>query len=245
MKTVNIFASTLVVTGLLASLYAFSQGGTPGLSAAQGALNTDDAPPKAHASGVKSESHPSGPIVHNWSFKVGNGKPKIIGGVKYDPVQETGDANLTINSDGSWNFSGNFPKKPDRDLDIVMGIKSSQGSVILFHYSGGISNGAQWDKTGVNQTLKDDFKAFTNDRWYASYSTPLSAAGIAKQYAEREARKKKLKAEELAKEQKEEQQQAAAAAAQQQQNSGGGGSSVWSTVGDVAGAIGGALLSIL
>ena len=200
-------------------------------------------------SGLKEETHQTGPIVHPWKFKVGHRKTEVIKGVEYESKERKGEVNLTVNSDGSWNFSGTFPAIPDHDVDIVMGIKSKQGSIVLFRFAGGIDNGAQFNKTGTSQTLKDNFQAFEDHKWYANYRTPLSKEGIAKRYEERKKKKEEMKDEERAKDEAKEKKQAARQAAEaarqrsrQQQgggrSNGGGGiggaiSSAVSTVGDV------------
>ena len=205
-------------------------------------------------SGVKEETNQTGPIVHTWKFNVGKRKTEVINGVEFESKARKGEINLTVNSDGSWNFSGTFPAIPDHDVDIVMGLRSKQGSIVLFRFAGGIDNGTQFNKTGTSQTLKDNFMAFEDHKWYANYRTPLSKEGIAKRYEEREKKKKELKDEDKAKEEAKEKKQAARQAAeagrqraaQHQgsgqnnggQDNGGGGiggaiSSAVSTVGDV------------
>jgi|GEM_PF-1908172 len=188
------------------------------------------------ASGIKHKKH-NGPIVVNWKIKPRALPPKVIDGVKYEPVDKDSDINLTVNPDGSWNFSGSFPAKPDHDIDVVMGLKSSEGSIVLFRYAGNMQNGVNFNKTGVSQTLKDNFKAFQSESWYANYRMPESAEGIAQKYEQRKRRKdREEKAQEHREADKERQEVAAEAArlrAHQPSSSGGGGG-VSNVLGDVA-----------
>jgi hypothetical protein len=187
----------------------------------------------------------SGPIAVNFHFK-----------------KDAGGGNLTINPDGTYLFSGQYKSKmKNKDFDLVFGLKSSLGGVVLFQFVGDATNGVQWSKQGQEAILKDDFSSFAKHAYYWEYHFSETAAGKKAAYEAREKKKAELKKEEeeakkrkdeiaakkkkeeLEQEQKQEQAQAQAAA-QQKSNGGGGGSSVWSTVGDVAGAIGGALLAL-
>jgi hypothetical protein len=209
------------------------------------------ATPASENSELHHSSAPSGPIVVKWQFKKG-----------------TGEMNLMVNPDGTYLFSGtNKDRKPGKDFDIALALKSSDGGIILFHYVGDASNGVEWSKQGHSEILKDDFATFAKRHdWFAKYHFFESAAGKKAEYearerkreelkkAEEEARKRKDEAE--AKRKREERQkldrEEAQQAAQHQNNGGGGGSSVVSTIGDVingigsvAGDIGGAVQSIL
>jgi hypothetical protein len=224
---------------------------TPDLGVAQSATpavaqspTTADA--DTESSGVQKAAASTGPIVHNWHFK-----------------NDAGSANLTVNPDGEYLFSGDYRKKnPGHDLDIVLGLKSSSGGVVLFQFAGDASNGATWSKQGKSDILKDDFTAFAGPHdWYVQYQLPLSAEGRAKLYEEREKKKEKLEKEEkeakerhdekvaaekkaaLEKEKKQEREKAEAAAKERQEKS-TSGSSGWSTVGTVLATIGGFFLSL-
>ncbi len=196
------------------------------------------------SSGVNQSTQSSGPIVVNWNITESHAKPKVINGITYEPVQKKANVNLTVNQDGSWNFSGSFPANPNRDIDVVVGLKSSEGTIVLFRYAGSLVNGGQWNQTGSNQTLKDNFKAFSPAHWYANYRQPLSAEGIAKLYADKEANKKAMAAAQKAEAEAQEKAEVAAEAARQKSNSNtssNGGSSV---MGDVANVLTGGLSSL-
>jgi hypothetical protein len=163
-------------------------------------------------------------------------------------------------------------KKKDRDLVIVMALKSSTGAIILFHFSGNDTHGVEWSKQGHSQILKDDFATFASKvKWDGEFRFPLDKEGIAKLYEEREKKKEELLKEEkearekkdkkLAAEKRKEleklekqrlaEAQAAATARQQQQqqqsSSGGGVSGFLSTVSSVVGtmtSIGGDIASL-
>ena len=197
------------------------------------------------SSGVHHQDPASGPIVVNWSMK-----------------RVDGSANLTVNPDGTYLFSGTVKdKKKNRDFDISMVLKSSLGGVIVFHFSGNDSEGVQWSKQGKSPILKENFKTFAGKiDWAGEWRTPLTSKGITKLYEEREAKKKRLKKEEaearkkhdekVAQEKKEEREKLeqeeiaqAQAAAQKQQSSGGSSvgsdiESAVSTVGSVINTIG-------
>ena len=100
-----------------------------------------------------------GPIVVNWHFK-----------------KKAGLANLIVNPDGTYLFSGKYTHKvPNKDLEIVIALKSALGGVFLFHYLGHVSSGGvQWSKQGQSAILKDDFKTFAGKHdWVGSYHFPL------------------------------------------------------------------------
>jgi hypothetical protein len=177
--------------------------------------------------------------------------------VKLDFRKVDGSANLTVNPDGTYLFSGTVKdKKPGRDFDISLALKSSLGGIIVFRFAGDAANGVQWSKQGQSDILKDNFRTFSGkDDWDVEWRLPLNAKGIAMRYEEREKRKEKLKMEidaaikrhdqkvaderkaALEKEQKAEQEQA-----QHQQAQSGGGSSVGSVLGTI-GAVAGTILS--
>jgi len=178
----------------------------------------------------------TGPIVVSWTFKKGSG-----------------NANLTINPDGTYLFSGQYSgKRTNKDFDIALALKASTGGIMLFHYVGDSTNGVQWSKQGQSSILKDDFSMFASKvSWTAEYHFSETAEGKKLAYearekkreevrkAEEEARKRhdeKVAAEKRAERQKLEREELAQEqqAAQQHQN---GGSNVFSTVGDVLNGI--------
>jgi hypothetical protein len=161
--------------------------------------------------------------------------------VKWHMNKVNGDANLIVNSDGSYLFSGHLKnKEKDKDFDISLVLKSSLGGAIVFHYVGDASSGLEWSKQGESEILKDNFKSFAGKvDWAAEYRLHLDKEGMAKLYKEKEEKKEKMKQEELEKERKKEAQEAQQEAAQQQkQQSSGGGSSALSTVGSVLSTVG-------
>jgi hypothetical protein len=200
------------------------------------------ASPDGEATGVVTAPAATGPIVVNWHFK------------------NNGLANLTVNSDGSYLFSGHFDKKESgKDFDIALALKSSTGGVILFHYVGDADNGVQWSEQGQETILKDDFQTFAGKHdYYGEYSLPLSSEGRAKLFEERKRKEEELKkaeeearkrhdekvAAEKKKEREEEEQKQREEAQQAAEHRSSGGSSVWSTVGSVAATIGGVLAAI-
>jgi hypothetical protein len=93
-----------------------------------------------------------GPIVADWN-------PIVFGG----GVPVGGWANLDINSDGSYNFSGSFHDSglPPYDVAIVFAVRSSKGAVFTFTTSGkvngtigGGSRDFIWDNVGNNGAIK-------------------------------------------------------------------------------------------
>ena len=243
--------AVLAVVILIANL-AYAQGGKKSTGAAgTAAAGTAAAGTPAPTEGTPAETAPPAPptkpIVHNWKLK------------KLD-----GNVNLTINPDGSYDFSGGFKdKKPGDDWDISMAVKSSTGAIIVFHWEGDAANGVQFSKTGHSAFIADDYTSFTSKHtWTGKYAFHLSAAGRRKHYEEMEAKRKKLKAEEeaavkaknkkLAEEKKaeakteagvemkweEDYEQQHPAATSNPPSSGGGGSSVGSTISSVVSTIG-------
>lgn len=236
--------SALALFSILA--FAVSSVTAQGTTAAAGTTAPTEASPVESAP----PAPPTKPIVHTWKLKKLNGS-----------------VNLTINPNGTSDFSGGFKdKKPGYDWDISMAVKSSTGAIIVYHYEGDASNGVQFSKTGSSAFISDDFSTFTKKHsWSGVYTFHLSAAGRRKHYEEMEARRKKLHEEaveaikkhdkELLKQKKAEEKAEAKAETEWEQNyanqhpaggsTGGGGgigsalSGVASTVGSVVNSVGG------
>ncbi len=200
-----------------------------------GAAFAQSGGPSGEGSGLQHAPPSSGPIVLNWKLK------KVDGSV-----------NLLVNPDGSYVFSGQVSdKKPDKDFDIAVALKSSTGAVILFHYIGDMSHGAQWSKQGDSLILKDDFATFAKHHDYAwRYTLPESDAGKKKAYEERERKREKIRKEEADARRRHDAQVEAQKEAEERQlaqeemansDSESALQAVGNTIGDVAGAI----LSIL
>jgi hypothetical protein len=138
------------------------------------------APTEATPAVTPPATPPTKPIVINWKLK------------KLD-----GNVNVTMNPDGSSDFSGGFKdKKPGDDWDISIAVKSTTGAIIVYHWEGDAANGVQFSKTGTSAFLKDDFSSFASKHaWSGVYRFHLSAAGRRKHYEEMEAKRKKLKEE--------------------------------------------------
>ena len=90
---------------------------------------------------------------------------------------KVGTANVTLNPDGSWKFSGQTKPRylAGCEFKIVFAVKSSEGTVIAFKHSGDLVAGRprsfSWHKQGRNPTIKDNFKAFAKDHdWYGTWS---------------------------------------------------------------------------
>jgi hypothetical protein len=178
-----------------------------------------------------------------------------------------GSVNITMNPDGSSDFSGSFKdKKPGDDWDISVAVKSTTGAIIVYHWEGDAANGVEFSKTGSSAFLADDFSSFASKHtWSGVYTFHLNSAGRRKHAEEEEAKRKKLHEEEeaairkhdkeLLKQKKAEEKAEAQAEARWEENyasqhsgsgSGGGGSSVLSSIGstvssavsDVSGVIG-------
>jgi hypothetical protein len=133
-----------------------------------------------HHEGAKD---PKKPIVDNW-----NDIP-FMGDVESSrKLNMLGSASLTINADGSYDFSGKIPRKfgeGDRQtngtpfdyrLDLVFGVKSAEGSTLFFPHStvfgDAHSDHYVWNTQGNNHTVKDNFASFVKAHdWHASYHT--------------------------------------------------------------------------
>jgi len=208
------------------------------------------APTEATPATTPPPTPPTKPIVVNWKLHKLNG-----------------NVNVTINPDGSSDFSGGFKdKKPGDDWDITIAVKSTTGAIIVFHYEGDAANGIQFSKTGSSAFLKDDFSSFASKHtWSGVYRFHLNAAGRKKHYEEVEARRKKLheEAEEaikkhdekLLKQKEAEEKAEAQAEAKWEENyeqqhpssappsggGGGGGSSIGSTISSAVNTVGGVI----
>jgi hypothetical protein len=229
-KGVSLLA-VLAVAVLVANL-ANAQTGTPatGTPAPSETMHATTPPP----------TPPAKPITINWKLH------------KLD-----GNVNLTINPDGSSDFSGGFKdKKPYDDWDITIAVKSTTGAVIVYHWEGDASNGVQFSKTGSSAFMKDDFSSFASKHtWSGVYTFHLTKEGRKKHYEEMEAKRKKLHEEaeeaikkhdeQLLKQKRAEEKAEAQAEAKWEENyasqhpsggggsssGGGGGSSVLSSIG--------------
>ncbi len=192
---------------------------------------------------VQTQPATPGPISHNFHLNKINGT-----------------LNVTVNSDGTWDFSGTGKALPHKEYDVSVALKNKAGEMILFQYIGDATHGIQFSKQGQDTILKDNFASFAAGHKFAcSYRFSEDKEGRALAY---EARMKKLEAlrreeeearkrhdEKVAAEKKaarEKQQQIDAEREQQQlaqqKSSGGGGGS---SVGSVLGAIGGVAAGIL
>jgi hypothetical protein len=112
--------------------------------------------------GIRHAAKSNGPIVVNWHFK-----------------KDPGSANLIVNPDGTYLFSGNYKQRvPSKDLEVVILLKSTLGGLIVFRYVGNVSNGAvQWSKQGQSAILKENFKTFAGPHdWSGSYRFWLTAS---------------------------------------------------------------------
>lgn len=124
-----------------------------------------------------------GPIVDNWKIQKTR---KDNFGQKVELNQ--GTINLTLNSDGSWNFSGQMNQKYVRacHLYVVIAVKSSEGTLIPFSHSASLSENHpeaySWEKQGNDRTIKDNFKAFqkSGHDWAGHWKClPRPAGGVA------------------------------------------------------------------
>jgi hypothetical protein len=186
-----------------------------------------------------------GPISHNYRL------PKI-----------DGTLNITINPDGTWDFSGTGKAFKHKDFDVSLALKNKMGEMVIFQYIGDATNGIQFSKQGQTTILKDNFASFAkghSSSWSYRFSEDKEGRALAYEARmkklealrreEEEAIKKhdeKVAAEKKAARKREEQQQLAAEQAQQraqQQQSSGGGSG--SSIGSVLGTIGGIAASVL
>jgi hypothetical protein len=117
--------------------------------------------PAMETSGERHAVHTTGPLVVNWQYP-----------------NAPGSANLVVNPDGTYLFSGSYQRKEPDFFDILLGLKSSLGRIYLFQYEGNASNGVLWSKHGQSAVLKNDFKTFNKHDWIAQYHLHLTAQGI-------------------------------------------------------------------
>jgi hypothetical protein len=119
--------------------------------------------------GIQHGAPSNGPIVVNWHFK-----------------KDPGSANLIVNPDGTYLFSGNYQRVPSKDLEVVIVLKSTLGGHIGFSYVGNVSNGAiQWSKQGQSVILKENFHTFAGKHdWTGYYRLWLTASARKAQHDE-------------------------------------------------------------
>ncbi len=112
---------------------------------------------------------PTSPLVINWNFFGGAGK-----------------ANVTVNSDGTWLFSGTYNgNRPNKDIDAALSLTASTGATVYFRYVGSAASGAQWSKQGRSGILQDNFAQFVGagpDSWAGTYRFIETAAGKRAEY---------------------------------------------------------------
>jgi flagellar biosynthesis GTPase FlhF len=133
-------------------------------AAAQTALETETTPLQ-----TVTPPTPTSPLVINWNFFGGAGK-----------------ANVTVNADGTWLFSGLYNGiKPNKDIDAALSLTASTGATVYFQYVGPAANGAQWSKQGRSGILQDNFAQFVGagpDNWAGTYRFTETAAGKRAEY---------------------------------------------------------------
>jgi len=86
-----------------------------------------------------------------------------------EPTKCRGTANLSLQPDGSWNFSGAYTwSEPRSRMQFVLGLKDSQGSLFLFTAdSRSTAAGYVWSKHGQSRTIRDNWAAFSKGYdWY-------------------------------------------------------------------------------
>ena len=106
-------------------------------------------------------AHSTGPIIVNWHFK-----------------KVPGSANLIVNPDGTYLFSGNYkPARSGKIIDVVLVLRSHVGATYLFRYVADVSRGdVQWSKEGKSTILREDFKLFApGHEWSGAYTFHLDA----------------------------------------------------------------------
>src|ERR1700722_10721941 len=116
-----------------------------------------------------------GPRVINWNFG-----------------RIAGHANLTMNPDGTYVFSGNAEARRGKDFDIALILKSKTGASLIFHYVGDANSGARWSKQGQSDILRDDWADFSGHSWTADYHFHENAAGRRAEYEARERRREEM-----------------------------------------------------
>lgn len=130
--------------------------------------------PKDSDSGRRhASSAGEGPVVDNWkmSRRFSTTPGEVV-------IRDFGSANLTLNSDGSWNFSGQMNKNQVGTgcrFYIVMAAKSSEGTSVAFRVSDILDQSNpqsySWQKQGNNRTIKDNFAAFKKSHDWAGHWT--------------------------------------------------------------------------
>jgi hypothetical protein len=104
-----------------------------------------------------------------------------------------GSVNVVVNPDGTWSFGGGIKdKKPGQTFDVTFVIKSSLGSIYIFHWKGDASNGVEFNKTGKSEILHDDYKYFDHTNWSAEWVLHTFNKEALAKYEAAEKRKKEI-----------------------------------------------------
>ncbi len=114
-----------------------------------------------------------GPVVDNWKINY-----HYLGTDGKEHDIDYGTANVTLNADGSWNFSGQMNEDhvgSGCEFNIVFGVKSSEGTVIAFKHAAVLEmekpQSYSWEKQGNNRTIRDNFKSFAKKHdWYGTWT---------------------------------------------------------------------------
>ena len=156
MRYVRLIGSLLPVLVFLGSAASATTPPPAGMSAPGAHVRVETTP-------VHHVAHGNGPIVVNWHLKDG-----------------LGQANVLVNPDGTYLFSGNYARKePGKILDLELLLRSKKAGVYMFRYVGDVSNGGvRWSTQGKSAILKDDFKDFAPGHdWAGTYGFSLTAQG--------------------------------------------------------------------
>src|ERR1700722_9804295 len=175
MRSINILAKYAVCLGAFSVLALQVLAQAPPAKEMQQVPNQDTQLRKGNSGKQHGESKgATEPIVDNWTIKEAerndaNGK---LGGQQSGG--KVGTAKLTLDPNGSWDFSGSTERGFGMcHFNIVFGVKSSEGTVVAFKHSAYLNpKNAQsftWQKKGQSPVLKKNFKAFAKDHdWYGS-----------------------------------------------------------------------------
>lgn len=167
--------SLITVAGVGLALLSFTAGPN-GLARAQEKKQGKKEAGGEAKKGNSGERHEEGKpgeksVVYNWTM----GGPDV----KY------GTANVTLNPEGSWNFSGHVNDEPTNVktkqyslngcgiFAIVFAVKSSEGTVIGFKHSAVLGKfdpqAYSWETQGTNRTIKDNYEAFARATNYLTH----------------------------------------------------------------------------
>lgn len=117
--------------------------------------------PVQETTGIRRDTGKNGQIIINWLFK-----------------DRGGYANLIVNKDGSYVYSGSYDnKKPGKSFDAILAVRTegaAGGFVFEWYHAGDLSKGGiTWSVPGQSDILRENFRSLSvRYAWGGAYRFP-------------------------------------------------------------------------